>query len=318
MVMRFEVLPPGEIVADKYLLAEPIGTGGYAVVYQAERISDHADVAVKIMHAYHLDDPIGVRRFDRETTLAARVRHRNIVRLLDFGRTRDDLPFIVFERLRGRTLKQRLSTEGALSQWRLAQVALQALRGLEAAHEAGVAHRDIKPSNIFLCAGSGEAYVRLLDFGIAKGLVDGEAGASRLTETGRLIGTPAYMAPEQVRGGKIGLTSDLLLAGPRHGRRPHRQTRRAQQDPGRKPDAARLPRAPTSSPKPSAARPSAPSSSAPSTRPRANASPPPPPCAPSSKSSSSNNTPGTIAVGQRPPAMLPETTIRMDDPDSNY
>jgi serine/threonine protein kinase len=200
-------------VAGRYAVDAVLGRGGYATVYRARRSTDGATVALKVLHGHHQMSPLEVKRFEREAALVSRLRHKNVVAQLDHGRTEEDRPFIVLELLRGRTLQRRIASEGALTSWRLGQVAAQALRGLSAAHAQRVAHRDIKPSNVFLCTGAADAYVRLLDFGIAKALSDEELGATRLTQTGRLVGTPSYMSPEQVRGGPIGLESDLYSLG---------------------------------------------------------------------------------------------------------
>ena len=203
----------GAVIAERYRIEKGVGRGGYGTVYRAVRLADGARVALKIMHMRHAHNAVQLKRFQREAATVTRLKQKNVVSMLDYGHTPEGLPFIVFELLRGHSLKYRLNKEGALSVWRCGQIAIQALRALEAAHALQIAHRDIKPANIYLCAGKSDDFVKVLDFGIAKALVDETVGATKLTQVGQMIGSPAYMSPEQVKGGDIGLTGDLYSLG---------------------------------------------------------------------------------------------------------
>ncbi len=208
------LLEPGHVVAARYRIQKAIGRGGYGTVYCATRLEDNLGVALKLMHTRHIANPDKIRRFQREAALVARLHHKNVVETLDYGHTLDGLPFIIFELLRGHSLKYRLRNEGALSFARTCQISIQILRALRVAHALDIAHRDIKPANIYLCAGREDDFVKVLDFGIAKALGDkGEYPTAQLTRAGQLLGTPAYMSPEQIKSADIGLTCDLYSLG---------------------------------------------------------------------------------------------------------
>jgi serine/threonine protein kinase len=153
-----------------------------------------------------------LERFAREAALVQRLEHPNTVRLFDYGTTEQGLPYIVFELLRGRTLEQELE-RGTLTPFRVGRVASQVLKSLMEAHALGIVHRDIKPSNVLLVDYSGETdFVKVLDFGVARNVkVEGEKPG--ITHDGQIIGTPSYMAPEQVRGGAVGPEADLYALG---------------------------------------------------------------------------------------------------------
>jgi len=202
----------GDVIAGRYRVLRTLGSGGYGDVVEAERVDGGASVAVKVMHDRLLDAPSVQQRFEREAAMLQQLRHPNIVQLLDFGQTDEALPFIAFELLIGDTLRRAIERDGALGMQRSLQVARQVLSALAAAHAVDVVHRDIKPENIFLCQ-SPQQLVKVLDFGIAKPVNAGGA-ATALTATGQMIGTPHYMAPEQVRGaGDIGAEADLYSLG---------------------------------------------------------------------------------------------------------
>lgn len=211
--MSQPLLEPGHVVAARYRIDKAIGRGGYGTVYCATRLEDNLGVALKLMHTKHVGNPEKIKRFQREAALVTRLHHKNVVETLDYGHTDEGLPFIIFELLRGHSLKYRLKKEGALSLTRTCQISIQVLRALDAAHALEIAHRDIKPANIYLCAGREDDFVKVLDFGIAKALVDRGAPATQLTRVGQLLGTPAYMSPEQIKSSDVGLTCDLYSMG---------------------------------------------------------------------------------------------------------
>ena len=202
----------GSLVANRYAVGDKLGAGGFGAVYRAVDRHSGASVALKAMHLRHTGSSVDVKRFKREASLLAALRHPNIVGLLDFGHTADHVPYIVFELLDGWPLDKLLKKDGALSPARVGQISLQVLKALDHAHSQGVVHRDIKPANLFLCSGHTDDYARVLDFGIAKAL-SSPAPMTQLTATGSMMGTPHYMAPEQVRGEEVGPRSDLYSLG---------------------------------------------------------------------------------------------------------
>jgi serine/threonine protein kinase len=202
---------PGDVVAGRYRVEELVGQGGYGIVWKATDLQHDRVVALKMLLAPTLAQEEGRARFRREAELAQKLEHPNTVRLLDFGATDAGAPFIAWEYLKGRALDAVLATEGRLAPARVARIAAQTLRALKEAHDKGIVHRDIKPSNIFLCDAPGEPdVVKVLDFGIAK---DTFVRGTGLTPEGSILGTPAYMAPEQVRGRAITAVADLYALG---------------------------------------------------------------------------------------------------------
>lgn len=203
-------LAPGAIIAERYRLQRELGRGAYGAVFAAVRIDSEAPVALKVMHERLGPDSVGARRFEREAQVLRDLRHPNIVQLLDFGTTPDDMPFIAFELLAGRTVRDWLDTRGPLPAAECARVARQILSALGSAHAHDIVHRDIKPANVFLCD-TPPGLVKVLDFGIAKATT-AEAHTA-LTGTGQMIGTPRYMPPEQVRGEPVDARTDIYAVG---------------------------------------------------------------------------------------------------------
>ncbi len=207
-------LPAGQIVAQRYRIERLIGEGGFGAVYQATQLDTAAVVALKILHQGKSMSSSQQRRFQREAELTMQLRHPNVVRTLDHGRTDEGLPFIVFELLVGESLQDQLLRAGKLSCAEVGGIAAQVLEALGEAHTLGIVHRDVKPANIFLCAELPLAdSVRVLDFGIAKAIAGDESKATKLTQTGQMLGTPYYMAPEQVRGGGVTAATDIYAVG---------------------------------------------------------------------------------------------------------
>ena len=184
-------------------LADLLGRGGMGSVHRGVS-PDGQQVAVKLLSMANLRSGPEIARFERESTI--RIDHPNVVRVIDAGVEEDGLPWIAFELLVGEVLSDHLDRVTP-SVRRSVAIALDAARGLEAAHAAGVIHRDLKPSNLFLCS---DGTLKLIDFGIA--LLSG--GETRLTATGRVLGTPAYLSPEQARGAQtVGPTTDIWSLG---------------------------------------------------------------------------------------------------------
>lgn len=194
----------------RYRLETLIGRGGFGAVYRARQITLDRPVAVKIN--LHLHRPDLIARFKREAQVMARLRHPGCVTLLDYGEESDGIIYMVQEFIRGTPLSHIIDATGPLTIPRAAAIVDQVLAALAAAHKVGVVHRDIKPSNIMLVTDHGKEDIRVLDFGIAK-LFDSDLDETRLTDSGRVIGTPAYMAPEQIRSHEIGPPTDIYATG---------------------------------------------------------------------------------------------------------
>src|SRR5919107_5115735 len=192
------------VLGDRYTLVELLGDGGMAEVYLARDNSLGREVALKVLREQYTDDEEFVERFRREAMSAAALNHPGIVQVYDRGRSEDGTFYIVMEYVRGGTLKERIK-EGNLAPREAAEIASQVADALAVAHDRGVIHRDIKPQNVLLTA-SGEAKVS--DFGIARA-----ASWKTMTQTNSVLGTLAYMSPEQVRGDRVGPVSDLYSLG---------------------------------------------------------------------------------------------------------
>jgi hypothetical protein len=200
-------LSVGEIILDRYVIESLIGQGGMGEVYRARHQTLGMPVAVKAVTG--AASPELTARFTREAQLLARVRHPNVVSILDVGRTQDGTPCMVMEFLEGEALDSRLERRGAFPWREVRAVALAVLKGLTAIHGAGIVHRDLKPANVLITRGS-PSVVKIVDFGIAQPTGD---GASKMTRTGAVIGTPAYMSPEQLVGGDVDARSDIYALG---------------------------------------------------------------------------------------------------------
>jgi len=191
----------------RYALERELGRGSMGVVYAARDRLLERSVAVKVMGATVVQDPELRRYFEREARAAARLSHRNVVVVHDFGYDPKGAPFVVMERLRGFDLRQALAGGQAPPLDRRLAVVLQVLAGLAHAHAADVVHRDVKPANVFLTE---EGVVKLLDFGIARLARAGSGGKS----SGQVMGTADYMSPEQVLGADdLDRRSDLFSCG---------------------------------------------------------------------------------------------------------
>lgn len=205
----------GMLVSTNVRLLRPLGEGGMGSVWIADHVSLRTQVVVKFMSKELASSTEAVARFSREAAAASQVKSPHVVQMLDHGVAADPLnaPYIVMELLEGRDLEHHIRAVGKLLTGEALAIVVQLSRALSKAHERGIVHRDIKPSNVFLCdAGAGELFVKLLDFGIAKGPEMAIAGST--TRTGSLVGSPYYMSPEQVVGAKnIDYRTDLWSLG---------------------------------------------------------------------------------------------------------
>ena len=200
----------GRVLCEKYAIVGYIGEGGFGAVYRAVQEPIGQSVAVKVVRDAVRDRPNQLKRFAREARAVAALQHHNTVRLFDFGRDREQL-FMVLEYIDGRSLKQVIRSEGRLAPARAVRIMRQVAESLQEAHRIGVVHRDLKPANIMLTRSPfGDEMVKVLDFGLAKLLND--AVDTGLTARGHTVGSPAYMAPEQI-GGTVKTQSDLYALG---------------------------------------------------------------------------------------------------------
>ena len=186
----------GELIGDTYCITGTVGEGGMASVYEAEHARLPKRFAVKVLLAELARNPEAIGRFEREAQAAARIIHPHVLDVVDVLHTADGRPCLVTELLEGEELGSLFDRVHKLAAGPAIEICRQAARGLAAAHANGVIHRDLKPANLFLCRREdGGFHVKILDFGVAK-MTDG----ANLTRVGTVVGTPAYMAPEQARG----------------------------------------------------------------------------------------------------------------------
>ena len=190
----------GELLAGRFELQDLAGSGGMSSVYRARDTVLERTVAIKILHEHYSDDPEYVERFRREARALAQLNHPNIVTVIDRGEF-EGRQFIVFEHVEGENLKELIDREGQLPVDRALALVHQVARGLAFAHEHGVVHRDVKPHNVLI---DSDGVAKVTDFGIARSL----GPADGLTETGTLLGTSEYIAPEQASGRRVDERSD--------------------------------------------------------------------------------------------------------------
>ncbi|MCB9658738.1 MAG: serine/threonine protein kinase [Sandaracinaceae bacterium] len=198
----------GAVLAGSYALGEVMARGGMGVLYSAEHTRLGTPLVVKVLRKRYASHPVARTRFEREARATAKLSAAHVLRVLDLVETPDGRPAVVTERMIGEDLQQHLGRRKTLSVSLALDITRQVLRGLESAHAAGVIHRDVKPSNIFVSPGKGSPHVRVLDFGVAK-LTD----ASGITKAGAVVGTPAYMPPEQAAGRPVDARGDVYSTG---------------------------------------------------------------------------------------------------------
>jgi eukaryotic-like serine/threonine-protein kinase len=198
-----------------YRIVRLLGEGGFGEVYLAENPLLDRRAAIKVLHTGLAKDTELVRRFLNEARAASAIRHPNIIDVFDAGLTPEGAPYILMEFLEGISLQKCLADEGRLSVARVLQIARQAGSALGAAHAAGIVHRDLKPENLFLLPDApGAERVKILDFGIAKIRRSGFAGGTLRTQSGLIMGSPAYMSPEQCKdSADVDLRSDIYSFG---------------------------------------------------------------------------------------------------------
>jgi len=203
-------LPVGQTFAGRYEIVRLLGQGAMGSVYQAKQLGMDRMVALKVIRTDVVETPLAAKRFEQEMRFSARVEHPNTIRVYDFGEHAGQL-YLAMEFLVGRSLAALIEAQGRLELPRIVRIAKQMAHALGAAHEMGVVHRDLKPENVMLIENIGEPdFVKVLDFGIAKSLDESNV---KVTATGSMVGTPAYMSPEQALGRPVDARSDLYALG---------------------------------------------------------------------------------------------------------
>jgi serine/threonine-protein kinase len=202
----------GAVVGGRYRLVAPLGRGAMGEVWRADHLTLATQVAVKLIDvAATADGPQLRARFLHEARAAAQLKSAHVVQILDHG-VEGRIAYIAMELLEGETLGDRLARAGRLPPAEVALIVAEVAVALGHAHEAGIVHRDLKPANVFLARVDGREVAKILDFGIAKRAATA-ADAHLQTGAGLVVGTPAYMSPEQVMGGPIDWRSDLWQLG---------------------------------------------------------------------------------------------------------
>ena len=202
----------GRNLEGRFLIKERLGTGGMGAVYRAWQGSVGREVAVKVIESRLKGGRLAAKRFLREAKLASRLSHANTVAVIDFGQTEDGLLYLVMELVKGRTLNDVLLEDGPFPVDRMCRVGVQLCEALEAAHKLAIIHRDLKPSNIILLDDPpGRDLIKVLDFGLAKSLVD--EGSTTVTQSDAIMGTPSYIPPEAVTRMQFDERSDLYSLG---------------------------------------------------------------------------------------------------------
>ncbi|MGH7435148.1 MAG: serine/threonine-protein kinase, partial [Polyangiaceae bacterium] len=204
----------GAVLSRRWQIGPKLGDGGMGEVYAATPVSGGARVAVKILKQEFLTDATVVSRFVEEGHTGVSLIHPNIVRVHETGEAEDHSPFIVMELLEGVPLSAYTASGGRVPPTQAIPILHGILAGLAAAHARGVIHRDLKPDNVFLTRDpAGTFAVKLLDFGLAK-VMDAAGGMGQRTRSGMLLGTPAYMSPEQIKNPRdVDPRADLFSAG---------------------------------------------------------------------------------------------------------
>lgn len=204
----------GKVFAERYEIQSVLGLGGMSIVYKAKhRLMDRI-VAIKMLHSNLKEDVIALERFRIEAQAASSLNHQNIVSVYDFGVTSDGEPFFIIEFLEGESLNDLIERKGRIKYERAMGYFQQICDGLDAAHKKKIVHRDLKPANVVVIKQEdGSELLKLVDFGIAKLLLEPGQSRQKLTQTGEVFGSPIYMSPEQCLGRDLDTRSDIYALG---------------------------------------------------------------------------------------------------------
>jgi serine/threonine protein kinase len=210
-------LSTGQVLSERFQILRFISSGGMGDVYEAQDLVLRERVALKTIRSDIAASEEAVERFKREIYLARKVTHPNVCRIFDFARDQNaeqgEVLFLTMELLAGETLSKSLRPSRRMSTEEALPIVLQMTAALSAAHDAGIVHRDFKCANVILVPSSETPRAVVTDFGLARGK-DGESGLlDSLTNLGRVVGTPDYMAPEQLEGGPITPATDIYALG---------------------------------------------------------------------------------------------------------
>ncbi len=205
----------GAILDKKFRLLSLLGKGGMGEVFLARHLMLDKDVALKVFGAGNASQE-GILRFQREAQSIAKLDHKNIVKVFDFGISEGGIPYYTMEHLIGTSLAERISADGPLEQTQALEFFIQVCDGLAAAHAKGIVHRDLKPGNLFMesieSQKGSESLAKIVDFGIAS-LIDHNLSNQRLTKTDAVFGSPLYLSPEQALGQTVTASSDIYSLG---------------------------------------------------------------------------------------------------------
>ena len=204
----------GRVINDRFKITGVLARGGMGKVYRAEQAPLGRACAVKVLNPRYAgeQDPEFHKRFFLEASIASRLTHPNTVTIFDYGHTSDDVYYMAMEYLEGQTLQQAIRAAKHFPEERASHVARQICRALREAHSLGVIHRDLKPANVFLVEHGDEPdFVKVLDFGLVKNVSENKG--EDLTQTGLFMGSPKYMAPEQIRGDRVDARTDIYALG---------------------------------------------------------------------------------------------------------
>ncbi|MFO0734497.1 MAG: serine/threonine-protein kinase [Labilithrix sp.] len=204
-------LSAGQLVADKYRVDHVIGAGGMGVVLAATHLDLDQPVAIKVLRDANAE---AIARFQREARLIVRLKSEHVARVFDVGALDDDTPYYVMERLEGEDLSKLLAKRGQLPVEQAVDYVLEACEAVAEAHTLGVVHRDLKPANLFVARGpGGRGSVKVLDFGVSKTVTEGSQ-VGHLTNEGVALGSPGYMAPEQIESSRdVDARADIYSLG---------------------------------------------------------------------------------------------------------
>jgi GAF domain-containing protein len=206
-------LPIERTLDGKYRLERALGRGGFGAVFEASDLRLHRRVAAKVMMGSLFGDPSALRRFEREARAAARIDHRNITRVHDYGAVGSGGAYLIMELVAGRTWRAELQRSGIVPPARASEWMRQLLDGVQFAHQQGIVHRDLKPENVMIVETPGGDELKIMDFGLAKVLDSGTGATESVTMAGTTMGTIGYMAPEVLNGGVVDARADIFAIG---------------------------------------------------------------------------------------------------------